>query len=82
WLSENAVGGVAILQAQFIKELYEEKGYEAGDGMVRDLAAQLKATVTTPNATLARISTDEFGLILPNLDESELRLVADGLINA
>ncbi|MCG6346079.1 EAL domain-containing protein [Vibrio fluvialis] len=82
WLSENAVGGVAILQAQFIKELYEEKGYEAGDGMVRDLAAQLKATVTTPNATIARISTDEFGLILPNLDESELRLVADGLINA
>ncbi|AVH33519.1 bifunctional diguanylate cyclase/phosphodiesterase [Vibrio fluvialis] len=82
WLSENAVGGVAILQAQFIKELYEEKGYEAGDGMVRDLAAQLKTTVTTPNATLARISTDEFGLILPNLDESELRLVADGLINA
>ncbi|EKO3479837.1 EAL domain-containing protein [Vibrio fluvialis] len=82
WLSENSVGGVAILQAQFIKELYEEKGYEAGDGMVRDLAAQLKATVTTPNATIARISTDEFGLILPNLDESELRLVADGLINA
>ncbi|MCG6382519.1 bifunctional diguanylate cyclase/phosphodiesterase [Vibrio fluvialis] len=82
WLSENAVGGVAILQAQFIKELYEEKGYEAGDGMVRDLAAQLKATVTTPNATIARISTDEFGLILPNVDESELRLVADGLINA
>lgn len=82
WLSENAVGGVAILQAQFIKELYEEKGYEAGDGMVRDLAAQLKATVTTPNATIARISTDEFGLILPNLDENELRLVADGLINA
>ncbi|EMX0220797.1 EAL domain-containing protein [Vibrio fluvialis] len=82
WLSENAVGGVAILQAQFIKELYEEKGYEAGDGMVRDLAAQLKATVTTPNATIARISTDEFGLILPNLDESELCLVADGLINA
>lgn len=82
WLSENAVGGVAILQAQFIKELYEEKGYEAGDGMVRDLAAQLKATVTTPNATIARISTHEFGLILPNLDESELRLVADGLINA
>ncbi|MBY7852155.1 EAL domain-containing protein [Vibrio fluvialis] len=82
WLSENAVGGVAILQAQFIKELYEEKGYEAGDGMVRDLAAQLKATVTTPNATIARISTDEFGLILPNLDDSELRLVADGLINA
>lgn len=82
WLSDNAIGGVAILQAQFIKDLYEEKGYEAGDGMVRDLAAQLKATITTPNATISRISTEEFGLILPNLDESELRLVADGLINA
>ncbi len=42
WLSESGIGGVAILLAEFIKELYEDKGYKAGDGMVRELADRLK----------------------------------------
>lgn len=81
WLAENAVGGVAMLQVKFIKDLYEEKGYEAGDSMVRSLATHLKASITAPNVTIARISADEFGLILPNMEESELRQAADDIIN-
>ncbi|WP_165313356.1 bifunctional diguanylate cyclase/phosphodiesterase [Vibrio ziniensis] len=79
WLAESALGGVAILQAQFIKELYEEKGYEAGDGMIANLAEHLKVTLSTPNTTIARISTDEFGFILPNMDEAELKVVAESI---
>lgn len=52
WLSESGIGGVAILQAEFIKELYEEKGYEAGDGMVRELADRLK----TPSPSRTSLS--------------------------
>jgi len=79
WLAEGGSGGVAILQAQFIKDLYEEKGYEAGDGMIRDLAEHLKVTISQSGATIARISTDEFGFILPNMDEPELKLVAESI---
>ncbi len=82
WLSEVISGGVAILQAPFIKELYEEKGYEAGDGKVRELADQLKITLTAPNITIARISTDEFGFILPNADETELKLAAETIFSS
>ena len=46
WLSEGGFGGVAILEASFIRELYEEKGYEFGDGMVRELADHLKVSLT------------------------------------
>lgn len=80
WLSESGMGGVAILEASFIRELYEEKGYEAGDGMVRELADHLKVSLTSPDLTLARISTEEFGFILPNMDETELKLIADSII--
>jgi len=80
WLNESGMGGVAILEASFIKELYEEKGYEAGDGMIRELADHLKVSLTSPDLTLARISTEEFGLILPNMDTSELKLIADSII--
>ncbi len=79
WLAESASGGVAILQAQYIKELYEEKGYEAGDGMIRSLAEHLKVAVSQSDATIARISTEEFGFILPNMDESELKLIAESI---
>ncbi|XAW88766.1 EAL domain-containing protein [Vibrio sp. CDRSL-10 TSBA] len=81
WLADNAVGGVAMLQVQFIKDLYEEKGYEAGDNMVRELATHLKASITAPNITIARISAEEFALILPNMEEGELRQAADNIMN-
>ncbi|EGA71702.1 hypothetical protein VISI1226_12986 [Vibrio sinaloensis DSM 21326] len=80
WLSEGGFGGVAILEASFIRELYEEKGYEFGDGMVRELADHLKVSLTSPNVTLARISTEEFGFILPNMDDTELKLIADSIV--
>lgn len=81
WLADNGIGGVAMLQVQFIKDLYEDKGYEVGDSMVRDLATHLKASLSAPNVTIARISTDEFALILPNMEEQEIRHTADNIIN-
>ncbi|MGF1718650.1 EAL domain-containing protein [Vibrio kyushuensis] len=81
WLNENSSGGVAILEAGFIKELYDEKGYESGDGMVQQLADHLKISISFPNLTIARISTEEFGFIFPNMDDSELKIVADSLLS-
>ncbi|WP_394126426.1 EAL domain-containing protein [Vibrio hepatarius] len=80
WIGEGGIGGVAILEASFIRELYDDKGYEAGDGMVRELADHLKVSLTSPNVTLARISTEEFGFILPNMEDSELKLVAESIV--
>ncbi|MBD1558103.1 EAL domain-containing protein [Vibrio sp. S9_S30] len=81
WLSESAIGGVAILQATFIKEAYDDEGYEIGDNLVKELADLLRATTSYPNVTIARINTAEFGFILPNLEESELRMVSESIMN-
>ncbi|MDP2572569.1 EAL domain-containing protein [Vibrio penaeicida] len=81
WLSESAIGGVAILQATFIKEAYDDEGYEIGDSLVKELADLLRATTSSPDVTIARINTAEFGFILPNLEESELRMVSESIMN-
>ena len=80
WLGESGHGGAAILEAGFIRDLYEEKGYEAGDGMVAEFARHLKVSLTSPEVTIARISSEEFGIILPSLDEEEVKIVAESLI--
>ncbi|MGF1752647.1 EAL domain-containing protein [Vibrio makurazakiensis] len=80
WLTESSVGGLAVLHAQFVSDEYEEKGYQEGDELVRQLADLLKTSITTQGVTIARISKDEFGFILPNIDESELKLSADSIV--
>ncbi|MBE4593209.1 diguanylate cyclase [Vibrio navarrensis] len=81
WLAENAPGGVAVLNAEYIGEVYDNKDYQSADRMVAELAKQLESTITVPGATMARISSDEFGFIFPHMDESELKIVADSIIN-
>ncbi|MGF1910100.1 EAL domain-containing protein [Vibrio kasasachensis] len=80
WLSEGGYGGVALLEARFIKDLYDDKGYEASDKMVRELADHLKVALNSNQVTLSRISSDEFGFIMPNMDESELKLLAESIV--
>lgn len=80
WLGEGGYGGVALLEARFIKELYDEKGYEVGDNMVRELAEHLKVSLTTNGIVIARISSDEFGFIIPNIDDDELKLLAQSIV--
>jgi diguanylate cyclase (GGDEF)-like protein len=81
WLNESAKGGVALLQAQFIKEAYDEDGYEAGDNLVKELADHLKVTTSLPSVVIARINAEEFAFILPNVDQDELQLIAENIIH-
>jgi len=80
WLSESSKGGVALLKAKFIKEAYEESGYETGDGLIKELADHLKLTIDTPASTIARINTDEFAFIFPNIEDDNLRTLALNLV--
>ena len=81
WLKESGKGGVALLQAQFIKDAYEESGYEAGDNLVKELSDHLKVTTNSPSAVIARINTGEFGFILPNVNEEDLKTLAHNIVN-
>lgn len=81
WLEEGGLGGVAILKARFIKQIYDTKGYEQGDEMVNRVAKQLVNSIHLPDVTIARISTNEIGFILPAASEEELHQLANDIIN-
>ncbi|WP_264876171.1 bifunctional diguanylate cyclase/phosphodiesterase [Vibrio agarivorans] len=81
WLDEGGLGGVALLEASFIQSIYDQKGYQEGDEMVRSVAKQLANSINEPNCTIARLSSVEIAFIFPNIDESELKLLADSIIN-
>lgn len=80
WLSDGGYGGVAMLEAHFIKELYDDKGYEIGDNKVRELADHLKTSLNSQEMILARISKDEFAFIFPNMDDAELQSLSSSII--
>ncbi|CAH0530392.1 EAL domain-containing protein [Vibrio hippocampi] len=81
WLSESSLGGLAILDAQFVKEAYKDQGYHAGDELVKELSDLLSVTINIPNCTIARISSNEFGFIFPNIDQDELKMVASAIVS-
>lgn len=81
WQEEGGVGGVALLEATFIQDIYDQKGYQEGDEMIRAVANQLSNSISTNDGTIARLSTVELAFIFPSADESELRLFADSIIN-
>ncbi|HDM8057177.1 TPA: EAL domain-containing protein, partial [Vibrio harveyi] len=81
WLAEQTQGGIALLHAEYIGDIYETKDYQRADAHVKELSQRLKNTIDVPGATIARLSSDEFGLLFPHMDESELRILADSIVN-
>ncbi len=81
WLAEDTQGGIALLHAEYIGDIYETKNYLRADTHVRELAQHLKNTIDVPGATIARLSNDEFGFLFPHMDESELRILADSIVS-
>ncbi len=81
WIAESTPGGVAVLNAEYIGDIYDSKDYQTADQHVSLLAKQLDSVINIPGSTLARISSDEFAFIFPHMDESELRIVADSIVN-
>ncbi|MDV7104855.1 EAL domain-containing protein [Vibrio sp. TH_r3] len=80
WLQESSRGGVALLRAKFIKDAYDEFGYEAGDTLIRELADHLKLTTNSSISILARINTEEFAFIFPNIEKEDLETVANDIV--
>ncbi|MBS9899329.1 bifunctional diguanylate cyclase/phosphodiesterase [Vibrio alginolyticus] len=81
WLAEQTQGGIALLHAEYIGDIYETKDYQRADAHVKELSQRLKNTIDVPGATIARLSSDEFGLLFPHMDESELRILSDSIVN-
>ena len=74
-------GAVLLLDLDHFKQVNDQFGHHAGDDLLKAVAAALQGRVRDTDV-LARLGGDEFGIILPQVDAAQARVVADGLMEA
>lgn len=75
WLDESHKGGLALIQTTLISDYYEHKGYQSGDKLIKQIAARLNEVIIYNDATISRLSRDEFAVLIPNLSSEKLTLL-------
>jgi diguanylate cyclase (GGDEF)-like protein/PAS domain S-box-containing protein len=82
--SANRYGGggaVLLLDLDHFRDVNDQFGHKAGDGLLKTVAAELRSRVRETDV-LARLGGDEFGIILPQVDAQQAEVVADGIVRA
>lgn len=70
-------GAVLILDVDHFKQINDSAGHQAGDNVIREIAELLRARARVSDA-VARLSGDEFAVLLPQTDrEGAMRFAED-----
>ncbi len=78
WSSESGSGGIALLALDILDEIYREEGFAARDELVRLSADTLKRVLSVDDEfAVARISANEFAILLPGLEKDQLMEIAN-----
>ncbi|MCC4243323.1 bifunctional diguanylate cyclase/phosphodiesterase [Stappia indica] len=70
WQAAKGLLGVIYIDLDHFKDINDTLGHAAGDEVIREAARRLRVLVPE-DATLARISGDEFALLLPGCESRE-----------
>jgi diguanylate cyclase (GGDEF)-like protein/PAS domain S-box-containing protein len=77
----GAYGAALILDVDHLKDINDSLGHQAGDELIRRVARALGARLRESDV-LARLSGDEFAVLLPAADAEGARKVAQALVEA
>jgi len=74
-------GAVLLIDLDHFKQVNDQFGHHAGDDLLKAVAVALQGRVRDTDV-LARLGGDEFGIILPQVDAAQARVVAVGIMEA
>lgn len=79
---ETAVKGSFLLfQIQKLQTINQEKGYQAGDQIIKEIVGIIRQGChDLPEALLGRMGGGDFALLLPNADEQTTKRIAETIL--
>ncbi|MEH6532827.1 MAG: EAL domain-containing protein [Photobacterium frigidiphilum] len=81
WLKKSHNGGLAIIKTTLIDDNYHNFGYESGDSLVKQIASKLNESIIYSDLILARLSIDEFAILVPNITVEKLKLMGETILS-
>ena len=72
-------GAVIVLDLDGVKRVNDELGHHAGDVLLKLVASRMSERLRAVDV-VGRLGGDEFGVLLPGVDEAGARAVADDLV--
>lgn len=81
WLSKSPKGGLALLKTELIDNCYRNQGFDDGDQLVKNIATGLNEGIIYSDVTLARLSYDEFALLVPNISADKLKVIGETMLS-
>lgn len=75
-------GIILLVQIRDLQQLNKERGFQAGDELLKRVATLLKeSTEQYPNCVLARLTGGDFGIFLPDVVPWDAEPIASGVAN-
>lgn len=81
WLDNPQQAGLILLKTTLLDEVYQQHDFEKGDRFTRQLADEFNSNIVHVNVYLARLSYDEFAVLLPNISTEKLKYIAESMRN-
>jgi len=78
----SATGMVLLVRIHDLEALNKQKGFQAGDDLLKRVGTLLQATASQyENAALARLTGGDFGIFIPNMSPWDAEQVATEAVN-
>ena len=80
WLDNPQQAGLILLKSTLLDEVYQQNDFAKGDSFTRQLAEELNSNIVHVHVYLARLSYDEFAVLLPDISTEKLKHIAECML--